>query len=69
MVVVLFNASNEEVSYTVDDVARLGLELHPVQAESADAIVQTASFEPLTGTFTVPAMTTAVFVLPECCQQ
>jgi pullulanase len=68
-VVVLFNASNEKISYTVDELARLGLVLHPVQAESADAIVQTSSFEPLTGTFTVPAMTTAVFVLPECCQQ
>jgi pullulanase len=68
-VVVLFNASSEEVSYTVDELARLELVLHPVQAASADAIVQTSSFEPLTGTFTVPAMTTAVFVLPECCQQ
>jgi hypothetical protein len=35
--------------------------LHPVQQESVDEIVQTASFA--AGTFNVPAYTTAVFVM------
>ena len=43
--------------------AGAALMLHPVQAASADPVVQTATFD--AGTFTVPAMTTAVFVLPE----
>ncbi len=62
-IVVLFNASNEEVTFSADEWADAGLMLHPVQAESADPVVQTATFD--AGTFTVPAMTTAVFVLPE----
>ncbi len=65
MVVVLFNASNEEISFTVEELAGMGFTLHPVQAASADEIVQTSSFDAESGTFTIPAMTTAVFVLPE----
>lgn len=39
--------------------------LHPIQAASADPVVQTTSFDPVTGAFTVPGRTTAVFVLDE----
>jgi pullulanase/glycogen debranching enzyme len=62
-IVVLFNASNEEITFSADEWANADLTLHPVQAASADPIVQTATFE--AGTFTVPAMTTVVFVLAE----
>ena len=65
MVVVLFNATGEEITFTADAVAGLDLALHPVQQVSADPIVQGSSFEVETGTFTVPAYTTAVFVLAE----
>ncbi|MBE2268696.1 MAG: pullulanase-type alpha-1,6-glucosidase [Anaerolinea sp.] len=61
-VVVLFNASNQTQTFTLDGVANYPLALHPVQAASADPIVQTAGFDAATGTFTVPALTTAVFV-------
>jgi hypothetical protein len=40
------------------------MNIHPVQ----DSFVQTSSFDARTGTFTVPAYTTTVFVLSECCQ-
>ncbi|MBN2303291.1 MAG: pullulanase-type alpha-1,6-glucosidase [Anaerolineae bacterium] len=63
MIVVLFNATPETISFTVDDLAEMGFDLHPIQAVSADPVVQTASFE--AGTFSVPGRTTAVFVLPE----
>ncbi|RPI96156.1 MAG: DUF3372 domain-containing protein, partial [Chloroflexi bacterium] len=59
----LFNASNEGVTFSAEAWAYAGLTLHPVQAASADTVVQGATFD--AGTFTVPAMTTAVFVLPE----
>ncbi len=60
--------TGEEYWRMVEETARMGLVLHPVQVSSADEIVQTSSFDPDSGTFTVPPMTTAVFVLPECCQ-
>ncbi len=65
LIVVLFNASNETVSFTQADLAGLPLTLHPVQQNSADAVVQTASFNAANAAFTVPARTTAVFVLAE----
>ncbi|MBI5960168.1 MAG: pullulanase-type alpha-1,6-glucosidase [Chloroflexi bacterium] len=65
LVVVLFNATDDEVTFTQADLADVALQLHPVQAVSADPVVQTSAFDAATGTFTVPARTTAVFVLPE----
>jgi pullulanase len=62
-IVVLFNAYQNEVSFTDESLAGLGLELHPVLANSADEIVQTSAFDADTGTFTIPARTAAVFVL------
>jgi hypothetical protein len=38
--------------------------LHPIQAISGDPVVRTSKFQWATGTFTVPARTTAVFVQP-----
>ncbi len=40
------------------------LQLHPVQAISSDPVVRTSKFQGSTGTFTVPARTTAVFIAP-----
>ncbi|MET8868418.1 pullulanase-type alpha-1,6-glucosidase [Nonomuraea sp. NPDC004580] len=38
--------------------------LHPVQAESADPVVRSSSYDPSTGTLTIPGRTVAVFVEP-----
>ncbi len=38
--------------------------LHPVQALSQDPVVRTSKFQSSTGTFTIPARTTAVFIEP-----
>ncbi len=65
MMVVLFNAGNEAIVFTDESFSNMVLELHPVQQNSADPVVQTASFDAETNTFSVPARTTAVFVLPE----
>jgi len=62
-VVVVFNGASEAQSITIRTAT--GFALHGVQQASADAVVQGASFEAGAegnGTFTVPALTTAVFV-------
>jgi len=63
MIVVVFNAENEAVAFTDATFASMNFTLHPVQATSFDSIAQTATFDSATGTFTVPARTTAVFVV------
>ena len=60
-VLVMFNSTPEPQSFTLDGAE--GFTLHPAQQASADPVVRTAAFAD--GTFTVPARTTAVFVLPQ----
>ncbi len=60
--VVLFNATDEEQRFASSTFKDRTLELHPVLKESKDALVSGAAFEAGSGTFTVPARTTAVFV-------
>ena len=68
-IVVMINGTNTEQSYTVPTAT--GFELHSIQQTSVDSIVQTASFSvgANDGTFTVPALTTAVFVKPQGASQ
>jgi len=61
-IVVLFNATNAPVTFTNSQLQGLPLHLHPVQHASADPITRTSTFNSKTGTFTVPALTTAVFI-------
>jgi pullulanase-type alpha-1,6-glucosidase len=60
--VVLFNATDEPVTYTLTKLKGANVRLHPVQADSVDHIVRTSAFNSRTGTFTVPARTTSVFI-------
>lgn len=64
-IVVVINGSNTAQTHTVNTAA--GFELHSIQQNSADATVKTAAFAQGDGegSFTVPAMTTAVFVKPQ----
>jgi len=64
-VIVIFNADDAAITFTAEDFVGLGFELHPVLQSSADTVVQGATFSSTNGTFSVPALTTAVFVLPE----
>jgi hypothetical protein len=61
-IVVLFNANDEPADFAVAGFAGSAFELHPVQKQSADALVRGSSFDLLTGTFGVAGRTTAVFV-------
>jgi len=64
-IVVVVNGSSSEQSHSI--LTASGFELHSVQQGSADTSVQSASFvaDASKGTFTVPALTTAVFVKPQ----
>ncbi len=68
-IVVIINGSNSAQSHTI--LTASGFQLHSIQQTSADATVQTASFtaNANSGTFTVPALTTAVFVKPQGASQ
>jgi pullulanase len=61
-IVVFFNGSNTQVTFTSAALAGLPLELHPVQQHSSDSSVRQSSFDSRQGTATIPALTTAVFV-------
>ncbi|MBY5991728.1 pullulanase-type alpha-1,6-glucosidase [Ferrimonas balearica] len=67
--VVMVNGSANEVSHTVPTAA--GFELHPTLTASLDSRVRGASFAAGEGegTFTVPALTTAVFIKPQVGEQ
>ena len=61
-VVVLFNATDEPQTYTMSDAIGQAFRLHGVQENSADSVVQGATYAVASGQFNVPARTTAVFV-------
>lgn len=62
-IVVVFNGTNETQSVTLEETFAGPLVLHPIQANSADPVVRQAAADG--STLSVPAMTTAVFVLEE----
>lgn len=61
-VTVVFNATPSAQAQALPEVAGREVALHPVQAASEDPVVRESSFDPATGTVTVPARTVAVFV-------
>lgn len=63
-IIVVFNATGEAQTVPLGGLSGEYV-LHPVLAQSADAIVRDASFDSAAGAFTVPGRTTAVFVLPQ----
>jgi pullulanase/glycogen debranching enzyme len=62
-IVVVVNANDEAQSFGANDFKSKAMQLHPVLVESVDPVVKTSTFNAATGTFNVPARTTAVFVL------
>lgn len=60
-VVLLINADDQPQTFQNQDFAGKSLALHPILANSQDAIVRTSAFNQNNGTFNVPARTTAVF--------
>ena len=61
-IVVVINSNDEPYTFSDMDLAGLDLALHPVLANSADDRVQTTTFDPATGSVTIPGRTSAVLV-------
>ncbi|MGK5675515.1 pullulanase-type alpha-1,6-glucosidase [Micromonospora sp. URMC 106] len=61
-VTVVFNATGETATQQLTGLRGADVALHPVLRTSADEVLRTASFDPASGTFTVPARSVAVFV-------
>ncbi|ADW71079.1 pullulanase-type alpha-1,6-glucosidase [Granulicella tundricola] len=61
-IVVVFNASDQEQSFTAAQLKGLTLKLDPLQAEADPTLKETARFDRQKGTLTVPSLTTVVFV-------
>jgi len=61
-ILVIFNASNVPVEFQDNSLTGRRLHLHPVQAGSHDTVMRSSSFNAATGTASVAALTTAVFV-------
>ncbi|WP_439590908.1 pullulanase-type alpha-1,6-glucosidase [Microbacterium sp.] len=59
---VVFNASPEPVTQTIGELAGRGFSLAKAQANGADAVVKTTTWDAASGTVTVPARTVAVLV-------
>ncbi|MFK4850082.1 pullulanase-type alpha-1,6-glucosidase [Microbacterium sp. ZW T6_19] len=59
---VVFNASPSQASQTVAELAGRSFALTPAQADGADAVVKTTTWDAATGTVSVPARSVAVLV-------
>jgi pullulanase len=62
--VVVINATPQSQTFTDASLKKQPLILHPIQAISNDPVVRTSKYQYQTGTFIVPARTTAVFIQP-----
>ncbi|CAL5209034.1 unnamed protein product [Lathyrus oleraceus] len=63
-IVVVVNASPQEVSFVSPSMQSRNLQLHPIQEMSSDDLVKSSKYEASAGCFSVPRRTTAVFVEP-----
>jgi len=61
-VVVLFNVDKAQNTVAIPELRGRKLKLHQIQRFGSDEVVKASSFDAATGSFTVPARTTAVFV-------
>lgn len=64
-IVVIFNTSDEPLTYSSMSFIGRGHVLHPVLAASVDSVTASSAFDSATGTFTIPPLTAAVFVEAE----
>ncbi|MCO5591681.1 hypothetical protein L7F22_045672 [Adiantum nelumboides] len=62
--IVVFNASPDSLSFAVPFCKSKRLILHPLQASSSDEVAKRSNFEMVSGEFSMPSRTTAVFVEP-----
>jgi pullulanase len=61
-IVVVFNATLSTINFQSDELKNLGLQLHPLEFQSSDSATRASRVDGKTGTATVEALTTAIFV-------
>jgi pullulanase len=61
-ILVVFNGTTAATSLSDLSLQGMHFQLHPVERGSTDAATRQSSFQPSSGTATVPALTVAVFV-------
>ena len=61
-IVVIFNATNQQLTFNDATLQGLHLHLHPVQQSSSDMLTRQSTFDFKEGSASVAALTTAVFV-------
>ena len=61
-ILVVFNATTEQLTFADSSLQGMNLRLHPVQRNSSDPLTQQSSFDSKAGAATVGGLTTAVFV-------
>ena len=64
-VLVLINANHQAIQFNDASLAGIAFILHPIQQASVDTYMQEVKNDYTTGTFTIPAVTTAVFVVEQ----
>jgi len=64
-ILVFFNANQKAINFTDAALANKTFQLHPVLANSVDAVVKQSANDPVIGAFSIPALTTSVFVLED----
>jgi pullulanase len=64
-VLVLVNANHKPIEFSDNSLAEISYKLHPVQQASVDAALQDTEYDPSNGSFTIPAITTAVYVVEQ----
>jgi pullulanase len=62
-ILVLVNANTKTIQFSDPTLKGFAYTLHPVQQNSADLTLREVKFESTSDTFTIPALTTAVFVV------
>jgi pullulanase len=62
-ILVIFNATNQQLTFTDPSLQGLHLRLHPVQQNSSDPLTRQSTFDSKQGTASVAVLTTAVFVV------
>jgi pullulanase len=64
-VLVLINANHEPVQFVNISLSGVSYTLHPVQQAGVDTALQEAKYDASSGSFAIPAITTAVFVVEQ----
>ncbi|KAL8052039.1 hypothetical protein ABFX02_06G187100 [Erythranthe guttata] len=63
-IVVIINASPNDITFTSPSLRGKRLQLHPIQMNSGDEIVKGSNYDNSSGSFSIPFRTTSVFVEP-----